>query len=304
MPPVSLGQLASEIELLYAPPTRSASTRTKARQVLRLVEQLGVRSTEELTPVLLAKFCAAEHAAGCRPITIRGYLSYLRPIARYAVAMGYTERDPFLWRAQWVRDDGERVTRSCHHSAAAIGQVLKILGARVGTWEGHRLYALVMTVAHTGLRRTEALTLRVEDVDPARGLLHVRGRRRLKTVNSAAPVPMAADLGQVLARWIPRLGDCPWLFPGVRGAGPWIGGGIGGRAIDQVRQAGLDAGVPGFTLLSLRHSWATHAEGLWGFSEVQIQRVLRHTTPRTQQHYRHADESNVAAWGRRIRFPG
>jgi integrase len=44
----------------------------------------------------------------------------------------------------------------------------------------------------------------------------------------------------------------------------------------------------------LRHSWATHAEAR-GLGELMVQRQLRHTTKRTQKHYRHADEANIAA---------
>ena len=51
--------------------------------------------------------------------------------------------------------------------------------------------------------------------------------------------------------------------------------------------------MPGVTFQLLRHSWATHAESLWGLSEPLIQRMLRHTTERTQRHYRHADLDNL-----------
>jgi integrase len=45
--------------------------------------------------------------------------------------------------------------------------------------------------------------------------------------------------------------------------------------------------------LSLRHSWATHAE-FHGYGLALIQRVLRHTTERTAAtYYRHADVPNL-----------
>lgn len=60
----------------------------------------------------------------------------------------------------------------------------------------------------------------------------------------------------------------------------------------------------GFTFLSLRHSFATHAEH-WGLSPAMIQRILRHTSVRTQIGYRHADAANLRAAGGRIGFgPG
>src|SRR5262249_48814096 len=63
--------------------------------------------------------------------------------------------------------------------------------------------------------------------------------------------------------------------------------------LDRVRRLGVRCGIEAMTLLSLRHSWATHAESAWGLSELQIQRVLRHTNTRTQKRYRHADLANL-----------
>jgi integrase len=75
----------------------------------------------------------------------------------------------------------------------------------------------------------------------------------------------------------------------------WKDGSPGTRPLDQMKGAGKRAGVAGFTFLSLRHSFATHAEGAWGLSPAQIQRCLRHTSLKTQWHYRHADLDNMRA---------
>ena len=91
---------------------------------------------------------------------------------------------------------------------------------------------------------------------------------------------MADFLVEVMAEWLPKAGS-DWAFPATRGAVPWTSGKPGSKPLDRLKAAGLRAGVEGLTFLSLRHSWATHAESLWGFSEALIQRVLRHTTPRT-----------------------
>ena len=136
-------------------------------------------------------------------------------------------------------------------------------------------------------------------------ILLVERSRRMKTEMSSQPVPMPTALVPILEEWmghrldIPEppavsVPDCPFLFPNVTRTNAWTGGPWGFRPIDQLKAAGERAGVQDFTFLSLRHSYATHAES-WGLSAPMIQRVLRHTTVRTQQHYRHADVANMRA---------
>ena len=83
--------------------------------------------------------------------------------------------------------------------------------------------------------------------------------------------------------------------------GPRIAGPSGHRPLDQLKLAGERAGVPGLTFLSLRHSYATHAERL-GLSDAMLARVLRHSTTRTQAHYKHPDLANMRGAVNRIGF--
>lgn len=184
---------------------------------------------------------------------------------------------------QAMRRDRERSCHSIEDVARVLGY-LRQMAAR--SWLGERLYALAATVAYTGLRRDEVLTLKVEDVSLFMALITVSDRQRRKTERSASVVPIPRELSEILAYWLPRCGS-EWLFPGVRRQGPWTGGACGERACDRVRQAGQEVGVAGFTLLSLRHSFATHARRQWGLSELQLADVLRHTSPVMQRFYVH-----------------
>ena len=75
--------------------------------------------------------------------------------------------------------------------------------------------ALACTVAYTGLRRDEALWMRVEDVDLAAGILAIVDYDPLKTAKSAQPLPMPSrgDHAQVddpgVARRLARVHDVP-----------------------------------------------------------------------------------------------
>jgi integrase len=76
----------------------------------------------------------------------------------------------------------------------------------------------------------------------------------------------------------------------------------GYRPLDRLARAGEAVGIQGLTFQSLRHSWATHAESNWQLRDALIQRCLRHTTPMTSKHYKHADLVNLVAAVRHIGY--
>lgn len=297
--PIAFPRFASEVLLLYSPPIQAPATLVKMRQVLRLFAALpGVSRTSDLTAARIAAFVAARSGSVCTN-TIVGELGYLAAACSYAVEQGWLARSPFASRRLRLREEPPAGTR--HQSLAELARLLAALKARAAEgWPWDRVHVAASVVAHTGLRRTEALTLRVEDLDLAAGVLAVVARRRLKTVGSAAPVPVPPGLADVLAAWLPAVGS-EWLIPNRRRSGPWTGGNAGYKPLDYLRRAGEAVGVVGVTWLSLRHSWATHAE-VWGLGEAEIQRVLRHTRPLTQRRYRHADLANLQAIGARVRI--
>jgi integrase len=283
MRPIPFDRFLDTIDTIYSGPSHAPRTAAKMRQILGLVARLGVHTTAELTIDLMARF-VAERSRTVNANTVRGDLSYLSAACSLAVEEGWLDHSPRFKRV------GPRPVSSkmqkCH-SIEDVARVLEYLRQWSDCcWAGHRLYALAATVAYTGLRRDEALTLKLEDVRLSSALVTVSDRQRYKTEKSAAVVPIPGELSLILAGWLPRTG-CEWLFPGMRKTGPWTGGACGARACDRIREAGRQCGVAGFTLLSLRHSFATHARRQWGLSELQLADVLRHTSPATQRWYVH-----------------
>jgi len=145
-------------------------------------------------------------------------------------------------------------------SAKQIGALLGHLQAGAGTWEGKRLYCLVVTVLFTGLRKDEAVKLRVVDVRFDERLIHVRRRDNSPRSNVRDWTPMADRLALVLRGWTLETG-CEWLFPGKKRRTPWTGGGSGHciSPLEQLRAAGECVGISGLTLEMLRQYFKDNA---------------------------------------------
>jgi integrase len=282
---------ASSVLALYRPPIRRPATAKKLHQVLGEFAQL-CPTTADITPPAIAAWIGAH--PGRSPLTAFSLLRAFRTAVRAGMAMGLLPTDPFGFRPprRWW-PDGTLLApeRPRHRSADEIRRVLARADAEAacGPWTARRLRAVVYAATYTGARRNEILGLQVADVDLMSGLIEIRpnARRPLKTAASRARLPVPASLGAALAEWLPWCPG-PWLFPNSTRTGPWIGGASGYRPADRLAQLGERAGVKGLTFLALRHTFATLSEG-WGIGELALQRILRHTSVRTQQHYRHAD---------------
>jgi integrase len=305
MPAVAYSRFAAEVEEIYA--SRAPATLAKMRQVLREIGEVpGVAKTSDLRPVVLARWVNAHPARTVA--TAESLLGSFRAAVSIGMASGYLATSPFA--VPVVIPDpaegpaGEKVR---HYSVSEVEAMIALAGdeARASdAWKAHRAEALIATYAYAALRKREALFLRWEDVDFGRHVLRIRPNapvgHRLKTRASAAPVPMAPALEEVLRRWVARCCS-PWVFPGTRRLNPWTGGAPGHKPLCVVKALGRRAGVPGVTILGFRHSFATHAPR-WGLSREMVRAILRHTSERTQDHYVHADVDDLVDAARRVGY--
>ena len=64
------------------------------------------------------------------------------------------------------------------------------------------IYPMVLTAAHTGVRRSELIRMEVQDIDFEAGMITIRERKRAKGKRTSRSVPMSSQLRTVLVAWL------------------------------------------------------------------------------------------------------
>jgi site-specific recombinase XerD len=151
--------------------------------------------------------------------------------------------------------------------------------------------ALLLLLYSSGLRVSELVRLRPEDVDTERGLLRVRRGKGAKDRYTL----LADRAVDAVWSWQRASPPHPWLFPGGRS-----GRHLTARSVQRIvaRAAERAAIRKRVTPHTLRHSFATHL--LEGGTNLRIiQELLGHASSRTTERYTHVARSTLE----RVRSP-
>jgi integrase/recombinase XerD len=144
---------------------------------------------------------------------------------------------------------------------------------------------LLRTDYALGLRISELVALRLDDIDAGRGLVVVRQGKGAKD----RLVPLSPRLLEELRDYWRCYRPRPWLFAGARPGAHLSVGGVQ-RLVRRVAQrAGL--GKP-LSLHTLRHSYATHLLEA-GCDLLTIQRLLGHKDLKTTSRYLHVSTQHL-----------
>jgi integrase/recombinase XerD len=157
---------------------------------------------------------------------------------------------------------------------------------------GHPVCRMALLTAYAaGLRITETVSLKAENIDAARMLLHVELGKGQK--------PRLVPLSEVLLKRLrgywrddrPRVKGSPWLFPSADPAKP-----IDGSTIQKACQRARDAaGIKKHaTPHTLRHCYATHLLEA-GTDLRTVQALLGHASLSTTAIYTHVKRKLVTA---------
>jgi integrase/recombinase XerD len=148
--------------------------------------------------------------------------------------------------------------------------------------------AVALTTAYgAGLRNREVCTLRVEDIDSKRGLIHVRQGKGRKDRYVMLPQRVLVLLREYWKRARPA-GE--WLFPGRREGTHLHPTAVNWALKEAVRRVKLNKRVTAHTL---RHSFATHLHEM-GNDIRFIQVVLGHASMRTAARYAQVSGKHIA----------
>ncbi len=145
--------------------------------------------------------------------------------------------------------------------------------------------AMLTTIYGCGLRRSELLHLRPEDIDSLRGLLVVRqGKGKKDRV-----VPISMKNIELLREYYRKYRPVNWMFEGIIKGRPYDE-----RSLQEVlKHAVLAAGIrKPVTLHWLRHSYATHLHES-GVDIRYIQEILGHKNSRTTEIYTHVSSRSI-----------
>lgn len=220
------------------------------RRLLTAVDDLpGVDRVDDLTTATVAALVGAMMARGVSRETIRQTLVRLGTLCNFALARGYLERDPVQAQRHWMPHTYQGKAIGPPAADLASDDVARMLCATLEastTWKGQRLHVLAVAVVYAGLRLSEAVGLRWEDVDMIAGKLTIHRAPVLRRVRNMPP-----RLATELAAWQSVCGS-PWVFPGCRLQGAWTGGPPPERALGQLRAAGQAVGLAGIEWEQLR----------------------------------------------------
>jgi integrase/recombinase XerD len=165
----------------------------------------------------------------------------------------------------------------------SLDEMARFFGAVLGV--KHR--AILMTAYAAGLRISEVVALRLDDIDSQRMILRVRQGKGRRDRN----VMLSPRLLALLRQYWKVARPTEWLFPGEIPGQPITVGSVHRICVQAARAAGLGKHV---TIHTLRHSFATHL--LEAGTDIRtIQVLLGHRNLKTTAVYTHVSPTAVEA---------
>jgi len=146
-------------------------------------------------------------------------------------------------------------------------------------------YAMILCMYSCGLRRSELLHLKIQDIDSSRGVIRIRNSKGAKDRDVSLPNKLLDVLRLYYQKYRPQ----DYLFEGVKQKT------YSTSSLRKVlRRALIKAGVKKrVSLHSLRHSYATHLVEK-NINLRYIQEALGHKSSRTTEIYTHLSKEHIA----------
>ena len=271
----SLGEYHREIYAPWRADTRPASWRTEDgtwRRILRDLGKLRVRDLDAhvvadyLDGLLIERAGHRRHGEPVSGATKRLHRNALQALTRKAFRDRHLEARPDL---AVFRIEGSTTRADAPQEPLDLDELLALLEATARP--NHR--AMFAVGAGQGLRPSELVRVRWEDIDLDDRTLAVRGT---KTTRSSAIIPLTPLAHQEIRTWWVRCGEPAEgiAFPARKDGTPYTGVSGYKRALaTAATNAGISRPV---TPYLLRHSFATIAWSV-GIDRDVARRIMRHT---------------------------
>ena len=250
----------------------------------RCANVLGARGLQDFTPLGIQHYLTGLRET-MKPVSVDHYFRPLRTFFRWCVEVGLLSENP-------VRGIVIRVPRTLPR-VPEDEDVIRLLRACPQTFEGRRNRALIALLADSGLRISEALRLRIEDVNFSTRILDVRGGKGGKDGVGF----FGAEAAQTLRAWLGIRREATledYLF--VDRTGRSLTRNHAGHILHRLSQkAGLTRKIRPH---ALRHYAATSILRQTGDLEL-VRQVLRHESLAMALRYAHIAKPEISRKFRR-----
>jgi integrase len=212
-----------------------------------------------------------------RPATVNRELATLSHLLNKAYEWNWIERPSI--RIQKLREDNSRITY------LAPAEAEKLLEAAASD-ENPQIHAFILIGLRTGMRKSEILAIRKQDVDLTNRTIHVP-----KAKAGGRTQPLTDDLGVFLSSYIAGLpSSTNWLFPSETSrTGHTID--VRKAFIRSVERAGLNPKE--VVRHTLRHTAITHLVQA-GVDLPTVKRISGHKTMSMVERYAHQSGAHIA----------
>lgn len=243
---------------------------TRQRSMLAtLALFFGEEKLDRIDSASFESFARFRRKAGLRTSSVNNECRVLARVLSFAREQGYPVAVP-RWTPLVERDKRAQAAWTDAEVAALLDSCARV---------SPDLVPVVVFLANTGCRRGEAIALRWEDVDLARGYVRIQPSPEWQPKNGK---PREVPISRSLLPWLQRPQEGRHVFPSRTGAGwaCWPA-----RAFDRARDdAGLEGGAH-----RLRHTFASNflaavpdlylLARVLGHSDVAVTRLYAHLLP-------------------------
>ena len=263
--------------------------RSEGLVLLAFARSVGDVPLSGIQPAMISRFLDRK---GNREITRRQKYRVLARFFRFAVTRGRLKASP-MPAMEWKRNSATRTPY-----IFSVDELRRLLAAVPETADAQSsidpetLRTFLLVVYGAGLRRGEARRLKIEDVDLAQALIHVRETKFFKS----RIVPLGTSLNEAIRPFATKRRKCladggSSLFT-KRDGTPLCNSTIGGvfkrlRTIAGIRREGDSRNQP--RLHDLRHSAAVHRVIAWYRSGADLNDLL----PKLATYLGHKDLSGT-----------